>query len=303
MDKAAELKIQISNYLLEILLKKDFKQSLSSFLNIEFKNIILDKKKDILKSEAYKNIQNKIKNELICTFKTSVFKEQISSFIDDSLSAFEKSNNTLDKAIPPAVINSIKVYIYNHKDELILAFKKLLANKDIEKRILAEINNVINGMNPMVARFVNVNNIFSKLKSSIEDYLNDSKNVLDIINFINSQLDNIMKKKISEFFTYFPIEGRKAIVNSLTQSVSENLSKTKFIDMLFSMFEEKFTLEISNLNINSSNLNIAINSLSSSFINSTYDKLLVTGSIKDLIDYISEGIVDNFLSKPLIDLI
>jgi hypothetical protein len=303
MDKASELKMQISDYLLESLMKEDFRQSLCLFLNIELKNIIIDRKKDILKGKAYKNIEGKIKNWLLLAIKSPVFKNQIYSFIDDNLSAFEKSNKTLDKTIPATVINSLKVYIYNHKDELISALKKLLSSKDIEKRMLSEINNVINGMNPMVARFVNVNNIFSRLKISIDDYLNDSKNILEIINFINSQLDNIMKKRISEFSAYFPIEGKRAIIDSLTHSLLENLSKPKFIEMIFSVFEEKLTVELTNLNINSSNLNTAISSLTSSFINTTYETLLINGGIKELITSISEGIVDNFLSKPLIDLI
>lgn len=303
MDKIAELKIQISDYLLEILMKDDFKKSINLFLNQEFKRIIIDKKTDLIQSEAYKNLQGKIKYELENTFKSSSFKNQISNFIDESLNRFEKGNKTLEKMIPPAVVNSFKVYIYNHKDDLIIALKKLLSNKDIEKRILDEINNAVNGMNPMVARFVNINNIFSRLKISIEDYLNDPKNILNIINFINSQLDIFMKKKISEFSSYFPIEGRKAIVNSLTESVSENLLKTSFIDMLFSVFEEKLTVELSNLDMKSSKLNLVIDSFSTLFMSNIYENLLVKGDLKELVNNISEGIVDNFLSKPLIDLI
>lgn len=303
MNKATELKVRISNYLIENLMKDDLKNSLNLFISTELKNMILDKKDTLLKSEAYKTIQVKIKNELLNIVKSSDFKSQISNLIDNNLSTLEKSNKTLDKAIPPAVINSLKVYIYNHRDELIAALKKLLSNKDIEKRILSEINNVMNGMNPMVARFVNINNIFTRLKSSIEDYLNDSKNIVDIINFINNELDIIMKKKVSEICTYFPIEGRKAIINSITNALTENLIKPSFIDMIFSTIDEKISNELWNLNMDDLNSNFAINDLISHFINTTYDKLLISSELKEIVNKISDGIVDNFLSKPLIDLI
>ena len=300
MEKIAELKMQISNFLMENLKKEDFKQSFSQYISTELKNIIIENKKDLLKSTAYKNIQSKFKDELLNTIKSSNFKNQISIIIDDNLSALEKSNETLENTIPPAIINSLKVYIYNQKDELILALKKLLSNREIEKRIYAEINNVISGMGPMVSRFINVNNIYSKIKTSIEDYLNDPKNIFEIINFINNELDKIMKKKISEFSAYFPIEGRKAIIASITNALSENLAKSSFIDMIFNTIDKKIENELSNLNVNNLSL---INNLISNFINNTYDKLLVNSDFKKLIVNISEGIVENFLSKPLMDLI
>lgn len=303
MDKATELKLQITNYLIELLEKDDFKKSLNLFINTELKNIIIEKKEDLLKSEVYKNIQMKIKSELLNTLKSSDFSNQMYTLIDNSLSTLEKSNKTLDKTIPPAIINSLKVYTYNHKDELIQAFKNLLSNKDIEKRILIEINGMMSSMNPMVARFVSANNIFSRLKSSLEDYLDDTKNILTIINFINKELDNIMKKTISDFSTYFPTEGRKSIINSLTNTLSVYLSNTNLINMLFSAIDEKLAMELSNANTNSLTINNIINDLTSTFINNTYEKLLINNGLKESIDNISEYIVENFLSKPLIDLI
>lgn len=300
MEKAAELKIQINDYLMESLKKESFKQALSQHMSLEFKKIIIENKKDLIQSTAYKNMKSKFKEELLNTIKSQNFKNQISIIIDNNLSALEQSNKTLEKAIPPAVINSFKVYLYNHKDDLITGFKKILSNKEIEKRIYAEINNVINGMGPMVSRFINVNNIYSKLKISIEDYLNEPRNVLEIINFINNEIDKIMKKKISEIITYFPIEGRKAIVNSLTNALSENIAKPSFIDMILNVIDEKLEIEIYNMSLSDLNL---VDELTTNFINNNYDNLLIYSDIKIIINNISEGIVDNFLSKPIIDLI
>ncbi|MFL0267590.1 hypothetical protein [Candidatus Clostridium radicumherbarum] len=300
MEKSAELKIQINDYLMENLKKESFKQSLSKHMSMEFKKIIIDNKKELIQSTAYKNIKSKFKEELLNTIKSQNFKNQISILIDNNLSALEKSNKTLEKTIPPAVINSLKVYIYNHKDDLISGFKKILSSKEIEKRIYAEINNVINGMGPMVSRFINVNNIYSKLKISIEDYLNEPKNVLEIINFINKEIDKIMKKKISEFSTYFPVEGRNAIINSLTNALSENIAKPSFIDMILNLIDEKLEIEICNMSLSDLNL---IDELTTNFINNNYDILLINSEIKIIINNISEGIVDNFLSKPIMDLI
>ncbi|MFL0248252.1 hypothetical protein [Candidatus Clostridium stratigraminis] len=300
MEKSAELKIQINDYLMENLKNESFKQALSQHMSMEFKKIIIENKKELIQSTAYKNIKSKFKEELSNTIKSQSFKNQISILIDNNLSALEKSKKTLEKTIPPAVINSFKVYIYNHKDDLISGFKKILSNKEIEKRIYKEINNVINSMGSMVSRFINVNNIYSRFKSSIEDYLNDPQNVLEIINFINNEIDKIMKKKISEFSTYFPVEGRNAIINSLTNALSENIVNPSFFDIIFNVIEEKLGTEIYNMSLSDLNL---IDELTTNFFNNNYDMLLINSDMKIIINDISEAIVDNFLSKPIIDLI
>lgn len=303
LDKTLELKKRVNNYILEILKSENFKAKISEMLNTSINDLIFEQKDNLIKSDAYIKIRKKVKAEIVGTLNSYDFKKHISTIIDSSLANIEKSNKTLETIVPSAVVNSLKVYIYNHKDEIINTIKGILNNKNLDKKIFAEVTNAVNGLNPMVSRFININSIYSKLKISIEDYLNDTKNVIEIINFINSQIDSFMKKRLSEITSYFPTEGRKSIANSIAESISDTMLKADLITNLLNMIDERLSLELSKIDRSSDDINQSVTTAVSALMGISYDKLLDNEDTQLFIYSISEEIVDNILSKPIVDLI
>jgi len=303
MEKTEELKFQLSNYILSSLKEETVKENIIKLLVDEIKNNIVLKKDKIFEADSYKNIKAIIKTDITKNIKAKGFKEELYTFIDKNLKTLENSNSTLDTVIPPAFINSLKVYIYNNKDEIIAVLKKFLNDEKVDKKIYTEINNVINSFNPMAARFINPSTIHSKLKNSINEFLSNSNNMIDIINMINSQIDTLTKKKISDFASSFPAEGRKSLINSVTNGIVSGILSEKFIDMAINIIEERILSQLSFMSSNEAKLSKDIYNFIYNLMNTYFDKILSSDKTKELISEFSGNIVDNILSKPLIDLI
>lgn len=303
MDKTLELKTQLNKFIFDILSSDNFKQSISALMKNKIKNTILSRKEEFFKAEAYINIREKIRNSIIASLRNQNFKEEIYKFIDGNLKALENSNSTLNTIIPPAFVNGIKVYIYNNSNEIAASFKKLISSENVEKKINDEILKTLNSINPMISRFINADTIHTKIMNGINEYLDNSKNITDIINMINTMLDNVMKKKISEFAVYFPAESKKSLIDSISSSVLDKILSEKFIDMTIDKVEEKFKHELYLLNENSENLTYIIDKLTDSFMDANYSKLLEGDNSKELINDFSNNIINNLLERPLKDFI
>lgn len=303
MDTTLELKEKLNNYIFEMLREDNFKQNISTMLKEELHNTILLKKQEIFNLESYKEIKEKVKSSMTYSIKSKSFKKELYNFIEGSIKSLENSNLTLGNVIPPALLSGLKVYIYNHRDEIIASFKKLFSSKDVEKKINEEITSILNGINPMISRFISTNTIYSKLVSGLNEYLDNEKNVIDIINAINGLLDNSMKKKVSEFIIYFPKESRKSLTDSLCNNILNNILSERFIDMTIGTVEEKLKCELSLLSKDSEILNSNIDNLVDTFMKNNYPNLLEKQQLKDNVNTLSSDIADNFLEKPLKDFI
>jgi hypothetical protein len=300
MDKVFELKMQLNNYILNILKEDSFKQNFMELIAAELKNTILLKKDQLFIGETYKVFRNSIKINAYKTFKSSGFKEGINSFIDSNLKNFENSSTKLEEIIPPAVVNGLKVYIYNHKDDIVNTLKGFVNSDTVDKKLIDEISNVLSGINPMVGRFVNLNNIHSKLKMGIDDYLGNQKNIMDIINMINSQLDGLMKKKVSELVSQFPQEGINSLKSAVTEGIIKNIASEKFIDMAIDKLEDAISEALDSIDETSETKFNSLDNIIKDFIQVLYNKVLSTNKAKLLVEQLSSALVDNLLSKPLI---
>lgn len=303
MDKVIELKTQLNNYIFNILKEDNFKQNFMELVAEELKNTIVIKKDQLFTGETYKIFRNSIKINAYKTFKSSSFKEGINSFIDSNLKNFENSNTKLEEIIPPAVVNGLKVYIYNHKDDIVDTLKGFVNSDSVDKKLFDEISNVLSGINPMVGRFVNLNNIHSKLKTGIDDYLGNQKNIMDIINMINSQLDGLMKKKVSELISQFPQEGINSLKSAVTEGIIKNIASEKFIDMAIDKLEDALSEALDSIDETSESKFNLLDNIIKDFIQVLYNKALSTNKAKLLVEQLSSALVDNLLSKPLITFI
>ena len=303
MDKAAELKTALNFHIIETLKSEGFKDNVKNILKEETKKLIIIKKDEFLKGEIYKDIRAKLKKDILRSVNQPSFKEIINKLIEENIKALERSDKTLGSIIPAAFVNSLKVYIYNHSGEISSTLKELINNENVIKKINTEVINAINGLNPMIARFINASVIQAKIVTGINDYLNDPKNMMDLINMINSALDTFMKKKVSEFASYFPAEGRKALINSISLEIVNNIFSEKFVDMALSKLEELIKNQLEAIDEDSSGLNIQVSNLVENFINTSYISLLESDSVKALVEMLSSNLVDNLLNKPLIELI
>ncbi|MBE6066765.1 MAG: hypothetical protein E7211_03550 [Clostridium lundense] len=128
------------------------------------------------------------------------------------LEALEKSDKTLKEVLPQGFENMIKVYIFNNRDNIISFLKGIVNNPNFKKKISEEIVKFTSNMNPMMAKFINVDSMQTKVVEGINGYLQDQNNVYKIMELVNEGIDKFKDKRAAEVLMYIPYEGKKELV-------------------------------------------------------------------------------------------
>lgn len=166
---------------------------------------------------------NKLKMIFIEQIKISGYSDELNSYIfkviEKEIENLEKSGGTFRHILPRGFDNNLKVYVYNNSPKIISEIKDLLKKKSTEKRIKSEINKFISSLNPMIAKFVNSDNIYTKIVQGIEDYFNNPESSMEVVMTISNLIEKGMDKEISLVTMYFPYEGRKDLIKSLTDGI------------------------------------------------------------------------------------
>ncbi|MBM7870747.1 hypothetical protein JOC70_002241 [Clostridium pascui] len=130
----------------------------------------------------------------------------------EKLEALEKSDKTLKEVLPQGSENMIKVYIFNNRENIIRFLKGIVNNPNFKKKISEEIVKFTSNMNPMMAKFINVDSMQTKVVEGINGYLQDENNVYKIVELINEGIDKFKDKRAAEVLMYIPYEGKKELV-------------------------------------------------------------------------------------------
>lgn len=128
------------------------------------------------------------------------------------LEALEKSDKTLKEVLPQGFENMIKVYIFNNRENIISFLKGIVNNPNFKKKISEEIVKFTSNMNPMMAKFINVDSMQTKVVEGINGYLEDENNVYKIMELLNEGIDKFKDKRAAEVLMYIPYEGKKELV-------------------------------------------------------------------------------------------
>ena len=189
----------------------------------------MNKLYDFLK-EYYEKDSEGLKNDINEILKKDNFKDALVTQAEDKISGLEKSSKTLKDVFPAAFINSIKVYIYNNKDEIINFLKTSIKEEKLQNKIKDYINNsIIKNLNPMIAKFITADLIYSKIHDGISEYLNKPESAMEIVNLMCKGLDSASFKKISDIIIYIPKEGQNEIIDEAVNYILNNLAADDFL--------------------------------------------------------------------------
>lgn len=135
------------------------------------------------------------------------------------LEALEKSDKTLKEVLPHGFENMIKVYIFNNRENIISFLKGIVNSPNFKKTISEGIGKFTSSVNPMMAKFINVDSMQAKVVEGINDYLRDENNVYKVMELINGGIDKVKDKRAAEVLMYIPYEGKKELVRWVTKIV------------------------------------------------------------------------------------
>ncbi|KAJ51788.1 hypothetical protein BD780_000604 [Clostridium tetanomorphum] len=186
----------------------------------EFKEIIRSYKKLLKKLQGFKNGECE---EEFLTYKE--IEEKASNAIDGKLRKIEDSNKTFKEIFPPGFENVLKVYVYNNKDQIAKKIKEIIDNDKFKSRAKEEVGKFIANSNPMISKFINSESIQKKLLDNLRNYVEDDKNIMEIVFLINGFIDELKDKKIKDFLVYVPYEGKKTLYNFIRNTTLDFLKK------------------------------------------------------------------------------
>jgi len=172
-----------------------------------------------VKSETYNKLKMTFIKQINALGNSKELNEYIFNKIDKEMDKYEKNGSVFKDVLPKGFDNNLKVYAYNNSPRIISEIKKLIKKKSTEKRIKSEINKFISSLNPMIAKFINADNIYLKIVEGIDDYFNNPESSMEVVMTISNLIEKGMEKEIKGVTMYFPYEGRKAIIESLRDGI------------------------------------------------------------------------------------
>lgn len=212
-----------------------------------------EKEEERIKGSIEKYIHNKLncsahsllENEIYCNYKV-IFIEQLKSLINSEelnqyifniinreMENLEKNQVTFKEVLPKGFENNLKVIVYNSSPGIILELKKSLKIKSTENKIKAEINKFISTLNPMIAKFLNSDNIYTKMMQGVDNYFSNPDSSIEVVGIISKFIDGGMDKEINRVTMYLPFEGRKALIDKLQQGLIKIILSDEVINKIF----------------------------------------------------------------------
>ena len=298
MTNKDEIKNVLTTTILSTFKEENFKLTLKHVLKNALITILVLDKKQFFKKEAYKKFEETLYYNIKDFRNSPEFKNSLYTIFDKRLTEIEECNYAFSKLIPTTFINSLKVYVYNNKDNIATSIKSLLNSEKVQAKIKNEFTNALDTLPPLASKLFNADKIYSKISLGINSYFDKVENLMDLVTIINGSLDKLMQKNVSNFLTYLPVEGKNSLIDTFCNIIINNLFSDETINKVIISMKEKFNNKafIENLiNTNQKFFDTLLNDLSNKY----YDSILASNKFKGIMDNISDALVEKLLEMPL----
>ncbi|WP_315115961.1 hypothetical protein [uncultured Clostridium sp.] len=194
-------------------------ESIENLITDRISQLRTDMDGDAENEEEFRTIIREYKKLLETIDSNKLTREKINSIVTEQFNSSENSDKKLKDVLPQGFENILKVYIYNNKDEVLKYIKDFVEKDSVKDTIRREVNNMVGGLNLAMRKFINVDSICNNIINGIQNYVENEDNSFKIIEFIYSGIDIIKEKDLKEVLSYIPYEGKKTIINFMTEKV------------------------------------------------------------------------------------
>jgi uncharacterized membrane protein YheB (UPF0754 family) len=183
----------------------------------------------LVESDLYKSFRNELRNKICDFINSKQFRNIAYEFAEHAFNENEKQNKTAKQVLPIGFENSLKVLIYNKSPEITMTIKNYINNVKFKNMLKNEINKFLVNLNPMVAKFVNGDNIQVKLMSSLNSYFDSPENIMSIVTLLNDKIDETSNKPLRQITDYMPYEGKNSMIKATVDSILDLCKNAEFI--------------------------------------------------------------------------
>lgn len=196
-----------------------------------------------IKKDEYKDkIIYAIKNEMLDYRVSKEFNNAVRGFVQEKYIELTKSELSIDEVLPSSFVSTLKVYIYNKNHDIAMYIKDNVKKEGVQQKLKTYISQMISAnLNPMMAMFVNVDSIFEKISSAIDNYLDDEENQRNIAIIMTNTLDEALKQSINSISKGVSEEGRKNNIDAIADMLLNKVIDDKLISKSMDVVDEKLS--------------------------------------------------------------
>ena len=236
----------LSKLLIDYINEEDVKQGIAKYTYAQIMLELTVKPETICKSELYNSIKNKVLNVAIEYKDSEKFYQEIQKILKENLAKLVVLDKNFDEVIPKGLTNNVKVYVYGKRYNIAMEIKKIMKEEKNSQKLRQIVGETISTkLSPMIAMFMNVDSIYEKVVTGINEFLDDEKNHNDIALMINDIIDKLLKNSISSVLSELPKEGIDDAIDPLINLFTTKVVDEKLIRNTFDTLEDKFNNYIS----------------------------------------------------------
>lgn len=195
---------------------------------------------NIVGSDFYIAIREKVKQFISNPGFSESAKTAIKAMMFEVLKNLKSKDVPLKDIVSPSISNSLKVYIYNHKQEMADFLRDILNDDKVHDKLKADIAMLIElNFGKLVTMFMNPENTAIKIIIAIINYLGKPENQDNIALIGVRFVDILLEKRVKEIFEEIPDEIEEQLIEDAALLISDFTLREHNQNFIISVFEDK----------------------------------------------------------------
>lgn len=288
------IKNNLENLMMENLKKPKVKEKIIWYIKEKIAEFL---RKDINQEEAIVKVKEILKIRALNMITSEKNQHKFQEGVKAEIYGLCEKGITLKDIISEGAFYRLEEVIMDNKAIIAMYINNMVKEPEVEEKLRNVIDSAIaSNVNPLVAMFLNNDNIYNKVISFIEGYLKEEKNQEDVVMILQKVVKNISDVKITK------ILDKEETLDMISRNVVEVIAKEKTLDKLIASVGESVneygTLE-NLLGAIDENFYVKIDG----FISITISQILNSKDTEAVVNKIIENIINKVLDVEVKNII
>lgn len=288
------IKNNIEDLVMKNLKKSEVKEKTKGYIKEKIAEFL---QKDINQEETMVRLKEFLKVKALNMITSEKNQHKLQEGVKAEIYGLCEEGITLKDITSEGVFYRLEEVIMDNKAIIAMYINNMVKEPEVEEKLRNVIDSAIaSNVNPLVAMFLNNDNIYNKVISFIEGYLKEEKNQEDVVMVLQKVLKNISYVKIAK------ILDKEETLDMISKNVVEVIAKEKTLDKLITLVGESVneygTLE-NLLGAMDENFYVKIDN----FISITISQILNSKDTETVVNKVIENIINKVLDVEVKNLI
>lgn len=288
------IKNNIEDLVMKNLKKPEVKEKIKGYIKEKIAEFL---QKDINQEETMVRLKEFLKVKALNMITSEKNQHKLQEGVKAEIYGLCEEGITLKDITSEGVFYRLEEVIMDNKAIIAMYINNMVKEPEVEEKLRNVIDSAIaSNVNPLVAMFLNNDNIYNKVISFIEGYLKEEKNQEDVVMVLQKVLKNISYVKIAK------ILDKEETLDMISKNVVEVIAKEKTLYKIITLVGESVneygTLE-NLLGAMDENFYVKIDN----FISITISQILNSKDTETVVNKVIENIINKVLDVEVKNLI